>query len=540
MPSILGKALLSLPALAVSTAFAKSSRCTTDSIIIPNATVASASHHSLGDVIPLPNTVASCGGPSSKANVTADLCRVVLNVSTSESSSVRIEAWLPDDWNSRLLATGTGGIGGCIDYRFVQNGAHLKFASFGTNTGHDGMAGFDFFLNQPEVINDFGHRGIHVEAQVAKQIVEQYYGRKASKSYYQGCSTGGRQGLQNAQLYPEDFDGILAGSPAIDWLHIVASKGILARRIGWPDLQSDSYVRPDQWKAIVAKQIELLDPLDGVKDGIIDNPAAHAFDPVMLGCGNGLLNSSLCLKPQQVASVRAAYEPLADSEGNIVYPGFGLGADTSVFSANQVNGTADLTYKVLQDFWRGAVYNDSTWTPNNFTVKDMDFAVKLNPGGVNAAEADLEKFYAKGGKIISYHGQADETITPKLLAEHYAKIQSNLNVTLDDMHSFYRHFFVPGMYHCGGGPGAVDFGQVYPMDEDRLNPKENVLLALAEWVEGDKEPKTIVGAKYGSSGKVTAQRKYCPYPYESKWDGSGKTSKESSWHCVLPGASISS
>lgn len=140
----------------------------------------------------------------------------------------------------------------------------------------------------------------------------------------------------------------------------------------------------------------------------------------------------------------------------------------------------------------------------------MDFAIKLNPGGVNAAEADLEKFYAKGGKIISYHGQADQTITPKLLAKYYAKVQSNLNATLDDMHSFYRHFFVPGMYHCGGGPGAVDFGQVYPMDEDRLNPKDNVLLALAMWVEDDKEPKTIVGAKYGPSGKVTAQRSKSP------------------------------
>ncbi|KAM0351020.1 hypothetical protein ACHAPU_002798 [Fusarium lateritium] len=537
MPSTFGRALVSLSALAISPTFADpTSKCKADSFSIPNTTVASVSHHSLGDVIPLPNTVTSCGGPTFKANVTTDLCRVIVNVATSNSSSMRIEAWLPDDWNKRLLATGTGGIGGCIDYRFVQNGAHLKFASFGTNTGHDGEAGFDFFLNHPEVINDFGHRGIHVEAQIAKQIVKQYYGRKASKSYYQGCSTGGRQGLQNAQLYPNDFDGILAGSPGIDWLHIVASKGILARRIGWPDLESESYVRPEQWKSIVAKQIELLDPLDGVKDGIIDNPAAHAFDPVILACGTGLLNSSLCLKPQQVASVRAAYEPLADSEGKIVYPGFSLGADTSVFSANQINGTADLTYKVLQDFWRGAVYNDSNWAPNNFTVKDMDFAIKLNPGGVNAAEADLKDFYAKGGKIISYHGQADQTITPKLLAEYYVKVQSNLNATLAEMHSFYRHFFVPGMYHCSGGLGAVDFGQAYPLDEDRLNPKENVLLALAKWVEDEKEPDFIVGAQYGASRNVVANRKYCPYPYESKWDGFGNTTKADSWRCVLPGA----
>ncbi|KAF4951572.1 hypothetical protein FGADI_7347 [Fusarium gaditjirri] len=540
MVSSEGKSLLFLVPLAVSPVAAMEySKCSTKSLLIPNGTIASVQHHLAGDVIALPSTVASCGGPNFKANITADLCRIVVNVSTSDSSSVRIEAWLPDAWNKRLLATGTGGIGGCIDFPSVQNGAQLGFASFGTNTGHDGEQGFDFFLNQPEVINDFGHRGIHVEAQVAKQIIEQYYRKKASKSYYQGCSTGGRQGLQNAQLYPDDFDGILAGAPGIDWLHIVASKGILARRIGWPDLMSDAYVRPEQWKAIVAKQIELLDPLDGVEDGIIDNPAVHVFDPAIMACGTGLLNSSLCLKPQQVASVRAAYEPLADSQGTIVYPGFALGADTSVFSANQVNGTAELNYKVLQDFWRGAVYNDSTWTPHNFSVKDMDFAVKLNPGAVNAAEGDLKKFYAKGGKIISYHGQADQTITPKLPAEYYAKVQANLNITLDDMHSFYRLFFVPGMYHCSGGPGAFDIGQVYPLKKDRLTARENVLLALTRWVEEDKEPEAMIGAKFGSSeapGRATAQRKYCPYPYESKWDGSGNTTKADSWRCKLPGA----
>ncbi|KAF5586343.1 feruloyl esterase B-2 [Fusarium pseudocircinatum] len=522
MLSSMGTILLCLTTLAVSPVLCKSqSKCSVQSFLIPNGTIASVQHHSVGDVIPLPNTVASCEGPNFKANITSDLCRIVINVLTSDTSSVRIEAWLPDNWNKRLLATGTGGIGGCIDFPSVQNGAQLGFASFGTNTGHDGEQGFDFFLNKPEVINDFGYRGIHIEAVVAKQIVEQYYGETAPKSYYQGCSTGGRRGLQNAQLYPDDFDGILAGAPGINWLHIVASKGILARRIGWPDLTSEAYVRPEQWKAIVAKQIELLDHLDGVEDGIIDNPAAHAFDPMIMACGTGILNSSLY------------------SEGNTVYPGFALGADTSVFSANQVNGTAELNYKVLQDFWRGAVYNDSSWTPHNFTVKDMDFAIKLNPGDVNAAEGGLQKFYAKGGKIISYHGQADQTITPKLPAEYYAKVRANLNATLEDMHSFYRLFFVPGMYHCSGGPGAFDIGQVYPLKKDRLTAKESVLLALTKWVEEGQEPETIVGAKFGSSeapSKATAQRKYCPYPYESKWDGSGNTTKADSWHCKLPGA----
>ncbi|RBA18153.1 hypothetical protein FPRO05_11169 [Fusarium proliferatum] len=294
MVSSMIKKLLHLATVAISPVIAKPhSKCTAGSLLIPHGAICSVQHHVAGDVIPLPNTVASCRGPNFKVNITADLCRIVVNVSSSDFSSVR-------------------GIGGCIDFPSVQNGAQLGFACFGTNTGHDGEQGFEFFLNQPGFINDFGHRGIYVEAVVAKQIVQQYYG------------------LQNAQLYPDDFDGLLAGAPGIDWLHIVVSKGILARRIGWPDLTSDAYVRPEQWKAIVAKKTERLDPLDGVEDGIIDNPSAHAFDPMIMAYGTGLLSSCLCLKPRQVESVRAAYEPLANLEGNAVYSGFALGVDTTM------------------------------------------------------------------------------------------------------------------------------------------------------------------------------------------------------------------
>lgn len=239
-------------------------------------------------------------------------------------------------------------MGGCIDYTTLQNSAQLGFASFGMNAGHDGSEGYEFFLNRPEVINDFGYRGLHVQAEIGKEVVRQYYGRKPGKSYFQGCSTGGRQGLQNAQLYPGDFDGIIAGAPGIDWLRIVASKGVLARRVGWPDIESAGYVRPEQWGAIVEKQIEIYDPLDGVVDGVIDDPTQYSFDPEVLVCGAGLLNDSVCLSAAQVQSVRAAYLPIADSTGRIVYPAFGLGADTSVFSDNQVDGRPELAYTILQ------------------------------------------------------------------------------------------------------------------------------------------------------------------------------------------------
>ncbi|KAI0884954.1 tannase and feruloyl esterase [Annulohypoxylon maeteangense] len=511
------------------------------SISIPNTTIIAHNYLPNGTNIALPGTVESCGGPDLTVNSTADLCRLVLVVSTTASSEVQLEAWLPDPeiWNGRLLATGNGGIGGCIDYATMQNGAGLGFAAFGTNAGHNGSVGYEFFLNQPEVINNFGHRAIHVEAEVGKELVRQYYGTEATKNYYAGCSTGGRQGFQNANLYPEDFDGLLLGSPGINWLHIVASKGILARRIGWPFLNSSAYVRPEQWSAIVEAQIRQLDPLDGVVDGIIDEPTKHRFDPMSLACGAGVLNGSMCLSPQQIESVRKAYEPIASTSGQIVYPAFELGSKTDVFSENQKNGTAQLSYTILQDFWRGAIYNDSNWTPNSFSESDMDFALETNPGQVNADDTDLSSFHRRGGKIISYHGRNDETVTSALSEQFFVGVQSALNLTLEEIHDFYRLFFLPGMHHCSGGLGAWSIGnaQKYPYDKKLLDPDHNALLALVEWVENGAAPKTLIGTKYENDsmgGSIIAQRTYCPYPIVSKWNKVNDTSLATSWDCVLP------
>ncbi|KXJ85325.1 Tannase/feruloyl esterase [Microdochium bolleyi] len=509
--------------------------CAADSFAFPNATLLSVDTLPKGSILKLPYSKDLCPNYGFTATATADMCRVVINVTQVPGSSIRIDAWLPADWNGRFLATGGGGIGGCIDYSGLQIGAGLGFATLGTNGGHDGESGFDFFLDQPAVIDDFGHRAIHVEAGFGKQLIERYYGKPPRNSYYHGCSTGGRQGLQNAQLYPEDFDGILAGSPAQDWLHIVASKGILARRIGWPDLNSSAYVRPEQWKAIVDHQIALFDPLDGVVDGIIDDPTQFRYDPALAACEGSAFNSSVCLEPKQVESVRAAYEPLANGRGEIVYPGFGLGADTSVFSANQINGTAQLTYRVLDDFWKGAVYNNSDWTSLNFTVEDMDFAVNLNPGGVGFRNPDYTKAHALGVKIMAYHGHIDQTITSELAIQWFAKVQAATGLGLDAMLDFYRLFLVPGMAHCAGGPGPNNIGQRYPLDPAKTDAEHNVLLALVDWVENGKAPSSIVGTKYTGDNvtqPVVSERKLCPYPQRSKWNGVTTTNLSTSWECV--------
>ncbi|KAK3670907.1 hypothetical protein LTR78_009185 [Recurvomyces mirabilis] len=340
-------------------------------------------------------------------------------------------------------------------------------------------------------------------------------------------------------LYPNDFDGMLAGSPGIDWLHIVSSKGILTHRIGWPYINSSRYVHAAQWAAITEQQIQLFDSLDGVTDGIIDDPTMFRFDPEILACGAGILNASVCLNPDQVNAVHSAYEPIADTAGQIVYLSFELGSNTGVYRANinATSGQPQLGYTILQDFWRGAIYNDSSWTRLNFNETDMDYAIKLNPGKVNTGETDLSAYRVKGGKVIAYHGRNDETVTSALSARYFTRVQQSLNASIEDMHDFYRLFCIPGMHHCSTGPGAWDIGQVYPLDTRRNDTEHNVLLSLVEWVENERAPDFMIGTKYsgdkvGTTGIVQAERRHCVYPAVSKWNCRGNTTLKDSWDCL--------
>ncbi len=298
----------------------------------PNTTLVASQYHDEASILQLTGQAKSCG--TDNTTITAPLCRIALSVRTSPSSETFFDAWLPDDWNGRFLGTGTGGIGGCIDYGTMQMGAQLGFAVIGTNAGHNGSTGYDFFLNKPEVIEDFGGRSIHVEAVVGKKLIKQYYGSAHSLkgSYFAGCSSGGRQGIKSALDFPEDFDGVLAGAPGINWIRTISSKGILAQRVAADDATSPSRLSDEQWSVVVQEQIRQCDGLDGVLDGIIDDPTKCTFDPETVACGTGRLPSSVCLNPHQVISVRQAYEPIADSNGMIVYPSFELGAATDVFS----------------------------------------------------------------------------------------------------------------------------------------------------------------------------------------------------------------
>ncbi|VUC25210.1 unnamed protein product [Clonostachys rosea] len=523
-------------AISASTRAHQSCHETAAKLQLASTTILFTSYHQKGESIPLPGTAASCS--NTLANITANLCRVVFDTASSSSSSIRMEAWLPDEWNGRFLATGGGGLGGCIDYPTVQNGASLGFATFGTNGGHNGSVGFDFFLNKSESIIDFGHRAIHIEAEVGKALSMQYYGSSPRFSYYVGCSTGGRQGLSTATHYPNDFDGMVVGAPGVEWIRIVTQWYLMAQRFGWPNTNASEYVSFEQFQAIASKIVELYDEVDGVKDGILDNPSHLHVDPQLFACGTGILNSSLCLKnAQQVRSFRLAYQPMVDLEGNFVYPGFPFGVDVTSFAQNEVNGSAFFPVTQVRDYFRGIVYNGSNWSDLSLTAADVEYAVKLNAGLTNTgiSEAQLGKFREAGGKIISFHGRADQKVPSELSEWYYNGAMANINATLDDMHDFYRLFFIPGMAHCRTGPGAWNVGQVAPLDPNTTDAEHNTILAIQNWVEQGHAPDYLVGTKYQGdlvSSTIKSQRKHCVYPLRSKWDGVGNTTDSSSWNCV--------
>ncbi|KAJ7645068.1 tannase and feruloyl esterase [Mycena polygramma] len=429
--------------------------------------------------ITAPTNVTTPGTCQSTAPVTAaPLCRVQFVINTTSTSAVHAEAWLPDTWFGRFLGLGNGGLGGCIDYANLDYGASLHFAAVASDNGHDGNSGA-VFLNHPEVINDFAFRAVHVEAVIGKQIVQAYYGNAAAKSYYLGCSTGGRQGTQAALKFPGDFDGIVAGSPATDFNHLSLWQGILSHYVGAPTSSvapSPKFLPPALWAVVSAEILRQCDDLDGVVDGIITEPDACDFRPEAIQCTGG--NTTGCLTAVQVESVKNVFTPLFGVQGQLLFPRYSPGAEAD---------------------------------PSQSQIFDAPLWDSINPGGIATFDGDLSAFRNRGGKLLTYHGRRDPLISPTNSKRVYDLISHTLSLPLLD--DFYRLFLIPGMGHCSGGLGAPSFGQ-----SDGLNvvnvSSHNILLALVDWVEGGIAPETIIG-----SGANNATRTHCRYPMRSVFNG---------------------
>lgn len=453
----------------------------------PNLTIYAGTNIPAGTNLTLPQdpSLASCGFVAQV--VPAEICRLTMYVSTSADSGINLEAWLPTNWTGRFLSTGNGGTGGCIQYADIAYGTSFGFASVAANNGHNGTTGVRFAI--PGVLEDFVWRSLYTETVVGKAITNAYYSKDYTKSYYLGCSTGGRQGFKMAQSYPELFDGIVAGAPAVAFNNLTSWSGQFLPTTGTNT--SENFITPAKWAIVQADVLKQCDGIDGVVDGIIEDPQLCSYTPVSLQCPAGSTNTTSCLTAAQVNIVTSVLSPYYGIDGSLIYPRLQPGTELS--DANiYLNGQA---FPYTRDWFRYAILNDSSWDPLTMNVTYAKIASDLNPFNAETWEGDLSGFKSRGGKLLHYHGQADQIISSANSPRYYEHVVTTMSNTPDELDDFYRFFRVSGMMHCHGGPGAWNIGQV---TGGATNPQHNVLMRMVDWVEkGNKAaPVTVTGTKF--------------------------------------------
>jgi Tannase and feruloyl esterase len=522
--------------MAVSSAFVPSARAAGQSceqlaqLALPNTKITSAQTVAPGAFTP-PASMAPwlAGDPTFYKRLPA-FCRITAEAKPSADSDIKIEVWMPaSGWNGKFRGQGNGGFAGEIDYRTLGLAVAQGYASAATDTGHAAEGtNAAWALGHPEKINDFAYRAIHVMTVVGKATVKAFYGDGAQHSYFANCSNGGRQALMEAQRYPEDYDGILAGAPANYWTHLLASALYDAQTT---TLDPSSYI-PTSKIPTVAKAVNAAcDAKDGVTDGILNDPRQCHFDPAILLCKAA--DSDACLTQPQVTALRKLYEGAHDSQGKEIFPGFLPGGEDGGGGwPLWITGTGpgkSLLFAFGEGFFSDMVYDKADWDYKKANLDEaVDAADKKFAGVLNATETNLKPFSSRGGKLIIYHGWNDAAISALNTINYYESVESKMG--RQDVDSFLRLFMVPGMQHCGGGPGPDVFGQMgFGSAND---PQHNMYMALEQWVEKGAAPSTVVATKQAGGGAATKMtRPLCAYPQVAKYKGSGDTNDAANFVC---------
>jgi feruloyl esterase len=460
-------------------------------------------------------------------------CRVAGVLRPTSDSDIRFEVWMPEkDWNDRLVGVGNGGFAGSIGYRQLNNYLKRGFAVAGSDAGHE-AEGTDasWAFGHPEKVKDFGWRAVHLTAERAKQIVRAFYGKPESKSYFDSCSDGGREALMEAQRFPEDYDGILAGAPANSWSTMLAAGvGVIQKLIGDPKAYISNLKLPAIQKAVLAA----CDEIDGVKDGIIADPARCHFDPKVLLCKE---HETLdCLTEPQVNALGVLYEGDRDGRGAVVFPGFAMGDETAW--RDWVVGEdpeSSRTSRFVRNDFRYIVTGDPKW---NVLAADPGESLRRSrertAADLDATDPDLNRFAARGGKLILYHGWNDPAISPWNTIAYYTSVLKTMGD--EKAESFVRLYLIPGMEHCAGGPGPSALGQ-FGLETAR-GPKYGLFDSLEQWVEKGSPAEDVVATKYesGQNGarKAVMTRPLCPFPAVARYKGSGDSNDAANFVCAKP------
>lgn len=456
-------------------------------------------------------------------------CRVAGVLRPSADSEIHFEVWLPEnDWNQRFLGVGNGGFAGSIGYQSLAGNLKRGFATAGSDAGHQAKGeDASWAFHHPEKVKDFGWRAVHLTAERAKDIIKAYYTKPASKSYFDSCSDGGREALMEAQRFPQDYDGILAGAPANAWTHLISSGiSVTQATIGNPA----GYISSLKLPAIERASLAACDASDGVKDGFLSDPAQCHFDPAVLLCkGQDSLD---CLTQPQVHSLEAFYGGGKDSQGKSLFPGYVMGDENGWGEWVLGNGPGSGSgIQYVQNYFRYMVTADPKW---NILAADVDTAlgeaVRKTAPDLDSTNPDLSGFRAHGGKLIMYHGWNDPAISPWNTITYYQSVQKTMGEA--EASGFVRLYMVPGMEHCVGGPGPSAFGQLGIPTTN--GPKYGIFDALVDWVEKDTPADTVIATKYGADKKAVMTRPLCPYPQLAKYKGTGDTNDAANFVCSKP------
>jgi feruloyl esterase len=458
-------------------------------------------------------------------------CRVVVKATPSSDSDIAIEVWMPETWNGRFRGQGNGGFAGEIDYISMGAAVLRGYATAGTNTGHAGAAtDATWALGHPEKVTDFGYRAIHVMTDVAKAAIERRYGRRPERSYFGACSNGGRQALMEAQRFPEDYDGILAGAPANYWTHLLAKALADAQAT---TVDPATYIPPAKLPALSKAVNAACDAQDGVTDGVLTDPRRCRFDPETLACKGA--ESDACLTAAQVKTLGKLYEGPRDASGREIFPGFLPGAEEYDGGwAPWITGPApgkSLLFAFATGYYTNMVYESAAWDYRTANLQDaLKAGVDKTAAKLDAVDPDLSRFQSRGGKLVVYHGWNDPAISAVNTVHYYDSVVGRMGAPAADR--FLRLYMVAGLQHCGGGPGVTSFGQLgAPPD---TNPQHNVAMALERWVETGEAPAAIVASKFVDGDRqkgLEATRPVCPYPQAPVYRGQGNTNDAASFEC---------
>jgi feruloyl esterase len=463
-------------------------------------------------------------------------CRVVALSTPTADSNIRIEVWLPlAGWNGKFMGLGNGGFAGSIGYQGLAIAVLSGFAGGGTDTGHTGgAADSGWALGHPEKVIDFGWRGVHAMTELSKTVVQSLYSGAPQHSYFTGCSDGGREALMEAQRFPGDYDGILAGAPGYNWTSLFSRFAQIAA-----ELQSSPEKYLPASKVPALNQAVLAACHANEPGAFLADPRACHFSPDTLVCKGA--ESDACLTTAQAGSLKALYANSHLKEGSLVYhgllPGGELGGNGWPVWISGVKPGASAAALLSEGYFRNLVYANPSWELKSFDLdRDLKAAQENTAAALDAVNPDLRPFKARGGKLILYQGWNDPASSPLATIDYYNSVEHAIG--REETEQFVRLFLVPGMQHCYRGPGPAEFGQFAPAFSASPDAAaHNITTALEQWVEKGTAPEQVIArgnTETTAAGKGDSfSQPICAYPKAAEYKGSGDRKDAASYICAV-------